>query len=333
MENQIDFVIPWVDGNDEYWKKEKDQYQPQEKTDDGVSRYRDWDNLKYWFRAVEKYAPWVHKVYFVTWGHVPEWLNVNHPKLVIVKHEDYIPKKYLPTFSSHPIELNFHRIEGLSEQFVYFNDDMFLTRPVSPEDFFVKGLPRDCCIESAVMQDNYDDPFAHILLNTCSIINMHFDKHVVVKKQWKKWFSPVYGISMLRNFLMYPYHQFSSFKFFHIPSAFLKSSFQAVWDMEPDILDFVCQNKFRSTFDVNQYAMKYYQYVTGNFIPQSPKVGRFFIPGRDKDQKLMNAICCQKYKMICINDDGREEDFEEIKRKVIESFEVILPGKSNFERG
>ena len=95
----IDFVITWVDGNDPKWQEAK------EKTliaqglgghiDGRKERYRDWDNLQYWFRGVEKYAPWVRKIHFVTWGHVPEWLNVDHPKLHIVKHEDFIPKEFL----------------------------------------------------------------------------------------------------------------------------------------------------------------------------------------------------------------------------------------------
>ena len=103
----IDFVIPWVDGSDPAWQKERDakaaQLGSMERCDNRSERYRDWDNLRYWFRGVEKFAPWVHKIYFVTWGHLPEWLDVQHPKLVIVRHEDYIPKEYLPTFNSHTI--------------------------------------------------------------------------------------------------------------------------------------------------------------------------------------------------------------------------------------
>ena len=111
-------------------------------------RYREWDTLRYWFRAVEKYAPWVNQVYFVTCGHVPKWLNMDAPKLHFVRHQDYIPEQYLPTFSSHPIELNLHRIEGLSEHFVYFNDDFYLTAPVQETDFFVNGLPCDSLEET-----------------------------------------------------------------------------------------------------------------------------------------------------------------------------------------
>ena len=121
---KIDFVIPWVDGSDPEWLAEKRIYKP-DMPDDAV-RYRDWDILRYWFRGVEKYAPWVNKIHFITWGHLPEWMNPECKKLNIVNHRDYIPEKYLPTFSSHTIELNIHRIKGLSQQFIYFNDDTIL---------------------------------------------------------------------------------------------------------------------------------------------------------------------------------------------------------------
>lgn len=99
--------------------------------------------LRYWFRGVEKFAPWVNKIFFVTYGHMPKWLNIDHPKLVVVKHEDFIPSQYLPTFNSQLIEFNFCYIKDLSERFVYFNDDMFLLNDVSPERFFKDGLPCD----------------------------------------------------------------------------------------------------------------------------------------------------------------------------------------------
>ena len=117
----IDFVILWVDGNDPKWQSEKATYDSNINDDsNSASRYRDWGLLPYWFRGVEKFTPWVNKIHFVTWGHVPEFLNLNNPKLNIVNHKDFIPEEYLPTFSSHAIELNIHRIPGLSEKFIYF---------------------------------------------------------------------------------------------------------------------------------------------------------------------------------------------------------------------
>ena len=179
----IDFVIAWVDGNDSDWLKEKAKYEPNidKSTDNTDARYRDWDNLRYWFRAVEKYAPWVRKIHFLTWGHIPSWLDTNNPKLHIVNHKDYIPKEYLPTFNSHTIELNMHRIKGLSEQFVYFNDDMFLTKNVSEDDFFKNGLPLDLFALDAIYFS--PDSAGAYNGNDLEIINKHFNKN----KQFKKY--------------------------------------------------------------------------------------------------------------------------------------------------
>ena len=94
-QEEIDFVITWVDGGDKAWQREKACYDPAAGTDDGEERYRDWDLLKYWFRGVEKYAPWVRKIHFLTWGHIPEWLDTSNKKIHIVNHKDYIPKEYL----------------------------------------------------------------------------------------------------------------------------------------------------------------------------------------------------------------------------------------------
>ena len=111
----IDLVVTWVDESDLNWQSEKRKYEADIKkeidTDNLVERYRDWNILRFWFRSVEKYAPWIRKVFFVTYGHLPEWINLNNEKLVVVKHEDFIPQEYLPTFSCRPIELNLWRIK------------------------------------------------------------------------------------------------------------------------------------------------------------------------------------------------------------------------------
>ena len=125
-ETPIDIVLPWVDGSDKAWQKCKAEYLNEPLADAREERFRDWGVLKYVFRSIETNLPWARTVHFVTWGHIPKWLNCAHPKLKIVRHEDFIPQEYLPTFSSHPIELNLHRISELESKFVYFNDDMFI---------------------------------------------------------------------------------------------------------------------------------------------------------------------------------------------------------------
>ena len=79
QEFPIDFVVTWVDGNDPEWQKERKKtlkITEINSNGNGACRYRDWSSFKYWFRAVEKFAPWVRYVYLVTWGHLPVWLDV-----------------------------------------------------------------------------------------------------------------------------------------------------------------------------------------------------------------------------------------------------------------
>ena len=138
---KIDFVIPWVDGRDPEWQRRKAACTGEALSDGREERYRDWDVMRYWFRAVETYTPWVNRIFFICDQKPPEWLNTGHAQLRVIRHEDYIPTSYLPTFSSHPIEHNLHRIPGLSEKFVYFNDDMFLLQPLESSFFFSERAP------------------------------------------------------------------------------------------------------------------------------------------------------------------------------------------------
>lgn len=328
--DKIDFVITWVDGDDPAWLRERNKYFAGKGMDASECRYRDWENLQYWFRGIEKFTPWVNKIYFVTWGHVPSWLNTKHSKLQIVRHEEFLPEEYRPTFNINAIELNLHRIKGLAEQFVFFNDDTFIIQKMEPEDFFKNGLPRDCCIETAVAQDDINNPFAHILLNDAALVNMHYSKREVIRQNWKKWFHPAYGTKVLRNILMLPYKEFSGFKYTHMPSPFLKSTYEKLWREESEILDEVCKNKFRTMFDLNQYVLKYWQYMEGKYVPQTFNIGKFYTIGKD-DEKIQYTLRKQKSKMICINDDGNIVDFQRKKIDIINTFEKIFSEKSSFE--
>lgn len=106
----------------------------------GENRFSDKDELKYSLRSVEKYANWVRNIYIVTNGQVPNWLNTSHPRIKIVNHKDIYPNRtHLPTFNSASIECHLHRIDGLSRQFLYLNDDFLFGKPVYPEDFYSRS--------------------------------------------------------------------------------------------------------------------------------------------------------------------------------------------------
>ena len=116
-EIQIDFVVTWLDSSDPEWQKSLAIYSHKSTGHKEKARFRSTDFFLYWFRAVERYAPWVHKVYLVTNGKFPDWINKDCPKLELVKHADFIPTEYLPTFNCRTIEMHLHNIKGLLEHF------------------------------------------------------------------------------------------------------------------------------------------------------------------------------------------------------------------------
>ena len=331
MENKIDFVMIWVDGGDIEWRKEKNKYAglPDDEIN-GEIRFRDWDNLKYWFRGIEKFAPWVNNVYFVTCGHYPKWLNLDCPKLKFVKHEDYIPKEYLPTFSSHTIELNLHRIKGLSEKFVYFNDDMFLIAPATIDDFYVNELPKRKVDESVL--PGTDKTMSHIYMENSFIINKYFKKSTVIKSTFTKYFSPKNGLKAnIKKMCLLPFDRFTAFNDPHMPSPFLKSTMEELWEKETELLDKVSKDKFRQIDGVNQYLFKMWDICKGNYIPASYKECKYEVLKNDTYMNVAEEIRKQKYKQMCLNDIDGNNDFEMIKKEINDAFESILPEKSSFE--
>ena len=337
----IDFVITWVDGNDPAWQEEKRKYAGSG-GDERENRYREWDILQYWFRGVEKFAPWVNRIFFVTWGHLPPWLDTDHPKLKIINHRDYIPAEYLPTFSSRPIDMNFHRIPDLSEHFVYFNDDMFLISPVARSDFFIDGLPCDAAVQDVVPpkgKDNNGDKLIEDALYTpvfydTVIINRNFDKKSVIRKNRAKWFSLKYGKQVIKNLLLNDWNYFTGFRTVHLPYSYLKETYREVWEKEPEVLSKACEHRFRKATDANHFVFSFWQLAKGMFSPRNLSVGRLMQICNDeqKNQIIYNTIRTQARKILCVNDQYSGTRFDEVRRRLADSFEAILPEKSSFEK-
>lgn len=332
----IDFVIPWVDGNDPLWQKEKQEVEKIldiSKVDERKERYRDWDNLQYWFRGVEKYAPWVRTIHFVTWGHLPSWLNTAHPKLHIVKHEDYIPAEFLPTFNSHTIELNLHRIEGLSECFVYFNDDIFLLRSTKPEDFFRNGKPVDMLALQPDVANKDNEVMSYIYLNNALLLAKYFDKRETMKQQPGSYFHIGYPMKyFFYNILEASFPRFTGFYTVHGPSPLKKSTYKKLWDTEYAKLNEVCFHPFRHKGDVNQYVLREYQKLSGDFYPENIQKDFGYFEVDSTNASLIQTILSQKKKIICINDSNHEVDFEKVKEEINGALNHVLFEKSSFER-
>ncbi len=143
MQPWVDIVYTWVDGSDERWQQKREQALLKD-TDSSTreiyanvnGRFRDNGELMYSLRSVEKYFPEVRRIYIVTDNQVPSFLDIHHPKIEIVSHEQIIPAGELPTFSSKKIETYFHRIDWIADNFIYLNDDVFLWPNFKITDFF-----------------------------------------------------------------------------------------------------------------------------------------------------------------------------------------------------
>lgn len=328
----IDIVIPWVDGTDPSWLEQKARYSNEITKSVHAYNYQEWGLLRYWFRGIQQNAPWVRNVYFITWGHIPPWLNTEHPKLCIVNHRDYIPEQYLPTFSSHTIELNIHRIKGLSEHFIYFNDDIYLVQKTRPEDFFVDGLPCDSAVVNPIApSDRYS--INSLQFTTAAVINEHFSKKKVMRRDWKKWFSLKYRSLLLLNLMFLPWGRFPGLLEKHIPSSFLKSTFDEVWKEEYELLDSTCSHRFRDfKSDINQWILKEWQICSGKFIPRDINCGKLLtVANADDAKKAAELLKHPRCQMVCINDhlDGVDPEVQET---IIRAFDAVFPNKSEFER-
>ncbi|MCQ2517890.1 MAG: stealth family protein [Lachnospiraceae bacterium] len=337
MNEKIDIVIPWVDGSDEEWLKEKIHWYQKLNPDSGSNsnnRFQDWDNLKYLFRAIEQYMPWVNNVFFITWGHLPGFLNAECPKLRIVNHKDYIPGEYLPTFNANTIELNLCRIEELSERFIYFNDDMFPLMPIDREYYFRDGIPCDEAVETPIipiMLGEISKFTWNMRALDISVINRNFNKREVQKKFRDKWFSESYGELLERNESLNYWDNFVGFRDPHVPSAFLKSSFTKVWEAEKETLNRACMTKFRDFSCVNQWLIRYWQLCEGNFVPRRT-LGKSFTVTIDNCKDVADIIRNRGQQMICLNEDCTPEEFEAIKKEINAAFEFLLPDKCSFEK-
>ena len=330
MQNNIDIIVPWVDGNDPKWISEFNNYCRSDKIIDARNnRYRDNGLLKYWFRAIEKYAPWVRTIHFVTCNQKPDWLNINAQKLHFVKHSDYIPKNYLPVFSSHPIELMMHKIPGLSENFVYFNDDFFLTAPTEEKDFFINALPCDIAVLTPITRTH----IGHIILNDILEINRHFNLKESFKSHFFNWINFKYGGLVIRTLCLLPWNYFTGFMRNHFPQPYRKTTLYEVWNNCENTLVNTMNSRFRSISDVNQWLFRFWHLCKGEFIPTNDRKSKKYIE-LSQNIKEIEKFCEQmlsgKYKMICINDEDCI-DYDEKMKLIKDTFEKLLPEKSSFE--
>jgi Stealth protein CR2, conserved region 2/Stealth protein CR4, conserved region 4/Stealth protein CR3, conserved region 3/Stealth protein CR1, conserved region 1 len=138
----IDMVFSWVDGSDPEFQARRAAQMSQVvvgEGDDAEARIRQIDELKFALRSVNMFTPWIRRIFIATDSVPPPWL-ADHTMITIVPAEEHFSDRAaLPTYNSHAVESQLHHIPGLSEHFLYSNDDMFFGRPLKATMFFSPG--------------------------------------------------------------------------------------------------------------------------------------------------------------------------------------------------
>lgn len=291
----MDVVITYVNGLDPVWQKEYEEYT---KVPIMAKRFRDWGTLKYLLRGIEVNMPFIRKVFLVVshLSQVPEWAN--RENLNIVLHKDIIDSNYLPTFNSNTLEMNLHKIEGLDEEFLYFNDDMFPIREMKAEMFFKDGK---------------------------GIIG--FTKHLFCSGMYKKICK---NSDNLAKMALKMAKGFGFVRPQHICSPMLKSECK---ELEGKVASEIAKSYTitRTADNYTQYLFLDYMYYKGKIINRRLSTKHLSV-AVSSIGRICSSIINPKRDLICINDVNLgEKRFLKTQKAVVKAFESRFPNKSKFE--
>lgn len=292
----MDAVIAYVDGADPLWQQE---YLATVRQPALTKRYRDWGTLPFLLRGIERHLPFVDRVFLVVSreSQVPEWAD--RSRLQVVLHTEIIPAAYLPTFTSTTIELFLHKIPGLSERFLYFNDDMFPVRDAVEADFFPEGRPA-----------------------------MGFSRHLwagnLYKRQTRNADRMARAALGLRPGLFFLRPQ-------HTCSPMLRSvSEEAFRCLEPQLLATI--TPLRDARNVNQYLYLDYTLLSGRGLARRIS-NRHVSLAATTPEKLAKAIVSPVRTMVCINDvEMPSQRCQALREAMMTAFSKHFPSKSVYER-
>jgi hypothetical protein len=304
----IDAVFTWVDGADESWRRRRaaatDVAYHEES--DSESRYVSRDELKYALRSIEMYAPWIRHIYLVTDDQSPAWLNRNAPGLDIVDHRDiFSDPSVLPTFNSHAIESQLHHIDGLSEHFLYLNDDMLLASDVTPQVFFhssglSKFFPSPSLVPQGAPQES-DVPVT------------------IAAKNNRAAMQPVFGTSLAR-------------KLKHAPYALRRDVLNEIESRFPAEHRRTMGARVRSRTDLSLVSNFYqhYAYQTGRAVPGTIRYRYIDLAQPDASSILTEVARRRHQQALCLNTTALES--EGSTQRALRALEDVFPLPSRFEK-
>lgn len=314
LQEPVDIVYTWVDGADPNWRARMREamdaadLRATEPSALAESRFTSRDELKYSLRSLEYYASWANHIYIVTDDQVPEWLNIDHPKVTVVDHRDiFTDPAVLPVFNSHAIESQLHHIEGLCDRYVYLNDDCFFLRPTDPELFYSgNGVAR------------------------------HFPSVVPIDiGGWSPRDLPIISAAKQgRDYLIDAYGRTVTHRFKHTPHPQIRPVLEAMEREHPDLFSQVAASVFRSPSDYSIASSLHHFDAFERGQSVEGRIGyRFIDLGRpDLDLQLGRVARADDLDVFCLNETTlREESRETIDSTVHRFLNDRFPVPSSFE--
>jgi hypothetical protein len=310
----IDVVYTWVDGGDPAWLARKAAVEPEAAVADinssatHISRFHSRDELRYSLRSIAMYASWVRRIFIVTDQQVPSWLDTDHPKIQIVDHSEiFRDPSVLPVFNSHAIESQLHHIDGLSEHYLYLNDDVFFGRPVVPELFFHGNGISKFFLSNATL--DIDPPSSQDL----PVMSAAKRNRELIEKR--------FGATVTQ-------------KFKHTPHPQLRSVLEELEKEYPDEFARVAESRFRHPDDlsISSALHHYYAYGMGRALPGGIRYVYWDIARPDIRRRLGNLVRARDADTICLNDHESPPDrIEELHTLLVDFFEHYFPVPSPYE--
>lgn len=272
---EIDYVVPMVFEDDAGWQSDYAAYNRHRGYTTGRNvRFRNWGTEYLLVRCIRKFMPFVRTIYIILAKESQKRSWMDEDGITVVYHKEIIPQRFLPTFNSCTIEMFIPYIYGLSEHFIYGNDDMFPISEMKESDFFVDGKP----VQHLVIKKFPERQ------------NLFHMKCVKQQKMVADSFGKDLGDTWLHNG--------------HGLAPLLKSScLEARMRFDKEIIEGIRPE--RSLTSYNQYLYVLWQYFTGRYVDGSVK--STYLSVKEPIDRI-ESIMRKSYEVVCVNDNECVDD-------------------------
>ena len=244
----IDAVITWVDGSDQEYKKKIEKHLST--STNYKKQYLQANEIEYCVKSILKFAPFIRKIFIVTDNQKPSFSSLENliasNKVKVVDHKEIFKgyEKYLPTFNIRSIDAVLHRIEDLSEMFVYFNDDVFLVDKICEEDWFVK--------DKAVLMGKWARSYS---INPLKVLSGKFKKIFGLRPSFNASQSKAANISGFKK---------EYFKSYHAARPQIKSVIKEFYHKNPESIIDQIKYRFRNSEQFMPYSLCWHLLIKEN---------------------------------------------------------------------